>query len=98
MRVIWSDRALARVSEIALFIARDSKPAATRWVDDLFDSVERLGEFPELGKPGRDVTTPGVREFVIGDFRVFYDVSTYIAVLTVRRARQLIDEDELQGD
>ena len=98
MRVIWSDRALARVSEIALFIARDSNSTATRWVDDLFDSVKRLGEFPELGKPGRDVTAPGVREFVVGDFRVFYDVSTDVEILTVRRARQLIDEDELQGD
>lgn len=50
MRVLWSDRALDRVAEVAAYIAQDSEPAAVRWVEDLFDAVERLTGFPELGK------------------------------------------------
>ena len=93
-----SDRALERVSEVALFIAQDSKQAATRWVERLFEEVERLAGFPELGKPGRDIAAPGVRELVVGDFRVFYEVHENIEILTVRRSRELIDESELVGD
>jgi hypothetical protein len=50
-----------------------------------------------MGKLARDVATPGVHELVFGDFRVFYEVTSTIDVLTVRRARQLIDEDEFRS-
>ena len=98
MRIIWSDRALERVEDIAVYIAQDNPSAATRWVDELFAQVERLSEFPEMGKPGRDVATPGIRELVLGDFRVFYEVGIDIDIHSVRRASQLIDESEFGGD
>ena len=98
MRVIWSDRALERVEEIAGYIAQDSPSAAKRWVEELFAEVERLGAFPEMGKPGRDIATPGIRELVLGDFRVFYEVGLDIDVHSVRRASQLIDESEFGRD
>ncbi|MDP2182762.1 MAG: type II toxin-antitoxin system RelE/ParE family toxin [Actinomycetota bacterium] len=94
MKVVWSKRARRRVTEIARYIAQDSPQASGRWVDEIFETVEALGDFPSLGKPGRDVATPGIRELVFGDFRVFYEVGTDVDVLTVRRASQLVDEDE----
>ena len=59
MRVVWSERALMRVEEISLYIAQDSPGAASRWIENLFDEVERLGDFPELGKSGRDCIHTG---------------------------------------
>ena len=50
-----------------------------------------------LGKPARDVAVSGVHELVFGDFRIFYEVTSTIDVLTVRRASELIDEDELSA-
>ncbi len=97
MRIRWSDRALERVEEIAAYIEQDDLAAAARWVEELFTAVDRLGDFPEMGKPGRDVVTPGIRELVLGDFRVFYEVGVDVDVHSVRRARQLIDEDEFSG-
>ena len=97
MRIRWSERALERVEEIAAYIEQDDLAAAARWVEELFTAVDRLGDFPEMGKPGRDVVTPGIRELVIGDFRVFYEVGVDVDVHSVRRARQLIDEDEFSG-
>jgi len=94
MRVIWSDRALERVQEIASYIEQDSPLAATHWVEDLFAAVGELASFPEMGKPGRDVATPGIRELVFGDFRVFYEVGDDVEVHSVRRGAQLIDEDQ----
>jgi toxin ParE1/3/4 len=98
MRVIWSGRALERVEEIALYIARDSVQTAARWTVELFDEVERLAAFPKSGKVGRDVETPGIREMVWGAYRVFYEVGADVEILTVRRGSQRLDEDELRGD
>ncbi len=98
MRVIWSARALERVVEIAAYIAQDSESAAARWVDELFDEVAELGHYPKMGKVGRGVATPGIRELVLGDFRVFYEIGEDVDVLSVRRASQLIDESEFTAD
>jgi toxin ParE1/3/4 len=98
MRVVWSKRATARVIEIARYIAQDSPQAAERWSDALISAVDGLGDFPGMGKPARDVMAPGVHELVFGDFRVFYEVTSTIDVLSVRRARRLVDEDELRRE
>jgi plasmid stabilization system protein ParE len=97
MRVVWSKRATARVVEIARYIAVDSPQAAERWSEALISAVDGLGDFPGMGKLARDVATPGVHELVFGDFRVFYEVTANIDILTVRRARQLIDEGEFRS-
>ena len=97
MRIIWSGRALERVEEIAAYIEQDNPSAAAHWVEELFAEVESLGDFPEMGKPGRGVATPGIRELVVGDFRIFYEVGADIDIHSVRRASQLIDEDEFGG-
>ena len=97
MTIVWSDRALERVEEIATYIEQHDPAAAARWVEELFTAVDRLGDFPEMGKPARDVVTPGIRELVVGDFRVFYEVGADIDVHSVRRASQLVDEDEFSG-
>lgn len=98
MRVIWSQRALERVEEIAGYIAQDSPSAAVRWTKALFDQVEELGEFPGMGKPARDVATPGIRELVLGEYRVFYEEGADVDVHSVRHGSQLVDEDEFARD
>jgi plasmid stabilization system protein ParE len=37
MQVIWTDPALERVDEIAVYIARDDPDAAARWAEELFE-------------------------------------------------------------
>lgn len=88
---------LERVEEIADYIAQGSVAAAATWVEELFAQVQRLADFPEMGKPGRDVATPGIRELIVGDFRVFYEVGIGVDIHSVRRASQLIDEDEFSA-
>jgi plasmid stabilization system protein ParE len=41
MQVIWTDPALERVDETAVYIARDDPAAADRWTLELFAAVER---------------------------------------------------------
>jgi toxin ParE1/3/4 len=97
MKVVWSKRALERVEEIALYIARDDSQAAIDWTLGLFDSVEWLAQYPRMGRPARDVEAEGIRELVYGAFRVFYQVSDAVEVITVRRGSEALDECEFRG-
>ena len=48
-QLIWSPSAKFDLKDIAAFIAEDSHSAAERFVDSLFQVVERLADFPESG-------------------------------------------------
>ncbi|MDZ4064785.1 MAG: type II toxin-antitoxin system RelE/ParE family toxin [Coriobacteriia bacterium] len=98
MQVIWTDPALERVAEIAVYIARDDPDAADRWTVEFFDVAERLADFPDSGRMVPEVGAREVRELIFGAYRVFYRVGSAVEVLSVRHGSQLIRGDEVRGD
>ena len=62
MTVEWSPLAVADVKAIHAYIAKDSLVAAERMVVRIKEAVERLADFPPMGRAGR---VAGTREFVI---------------------------------
>ena len=97
MRIVWSPLALERVEDIAQYIAEDKPSAAVEWVDGIFDTVERLADFPESGRVVPEVGGRRIREVVFGAYRIIYSVRDQIDILTVRRSSQLLRMSEL-GD
>lgn len=95
MKVEWSPLALDCVSEIAHYIAKDNLDAAERWVNELFDSVERLADFPESGRTVPEVGIRRIRELIFGAYRVIYNVEDKVQILTVRRGSRLLDLSEI---
>lgn len=62
MTVVWSPRAIRHLASLREYIARDSPAAAARIGSILLTTVERLAEFPNVGRPGR---VSGTRECVV---------------------------------
>jgi len=93
--VEWSPLALDRVSDIARYIAKDNPGAAERWMNELFDSVERLADSPESGRVVPEVGVRRIRELIFGAYRVIYSVKDEVEILTVRRGSQLLDVSEI---
>jgi plasmid stabilization system protein ParE len=98
VQVVWTDPALERVDEIAVYIARDDPDAAARWTVALFDVVARLVDFPESGRTVPELGARDVRELIFGAYRVFYRVGPAVEVLSVRHGSQLIRLEEVGGD
>lgn len=97
MRIVWSPLALERVEDIAQYIAEDKPGAAVEWVDGIFDTVERLADFPESGRVVPEVGGHRIREVIFGTYRVIYSIRGQVDILTVRRSSQLLRMSEL-GD
>jgi toxin ParE1/3/4 len=97
MRIVWSPLALERVEDIAQYIAEDKPSAAVEWVEGIFDTVERLSDFPESGRVVPEVGGRRIREVIFGAYRIIYSVRDQIDILTVRRGDQLLRMSEL-GD
>lgn len=98
MKVEWSPLALERVDDIAQYIARDNPEAAVRWVVDLFETVERLADYPESGRIVPEVGVRRIREVIFGAYRVIYSVRENVGILTVRRGSQLLRLTEIDDD
>jgi len=73
MRVHWSDRAIADLSEIKAYISEDSESAALAWLEHLFSVVKHLEIFPDQGRRVPEVSDhPELRELLVRNYRVLY--------------------------
>lgn len=98
MQVVWTDPALERVAEVAVYIAQDDPDAADRWTVELFNAVARLVDFAESGRMVPELGARDVRELIFGAYRVYYRVGSAVEVLSVRHGSQLIRSDEVCED
>ena len=98
MKLTWSPLAIERVSEIAEYIAHDKPTAAEKWVDKIFNLVERLSEFSESGRVVPEMNNKMFREIISGNYRVIYKhEKTEILILTVRHGKQILPVEEIKA-
>jgi toxin ParE1/3/4 len=99
VKIVWAPRALERVAEQAAHIARDRPGTADRWVEGLFNAVDRLACFPSSARQVDEVGRADIREIVYSGCRVIVRVEPdRVVVLTVRHQRQRTAPDDLQVD
>ncbi|KIH84291.1 type II toxin-antitoxin system RelE/ParE family toxin [Pseudomonas batumici] len=64
MRVEWLKTALKNLDDAAAYIALDNPQAAQAFMIEVRASVQRLAQFPAMGREGR---IPGTREWPLPD-------------------------------
>ncbi|WP_459938550.1 type II toxin-antitoxin system RelE/ParE family toxin [Desulfonatronum parangueonense] len=90
-RLIWTEPALLDLDEIAEYIALDNPHAASRYVQRVFDCVERLEFYPNSGKIPRELPRSSYREVVVPPCRVFYRVDgETVYILHIIRSERLL--------
>ena len=90
-RLIWAAPALTDVNEIAEYIALDDRTAATRYVRKVFDTVDRLKQFPNSGRRLAELPDSRYREVVVPPCRVFYrEEGGSVFILYVMRSERLL--------
>ena len=96
MNIRWSPLSIDRVTEIALFIAKDKIGAADKWIDSIFSAVEKLSKFPQSGRIVPEFKKEDIRELIHSNYRIIYQISqSEIEILTVRLDKQLLSENEI---
>jgi toxin ParE1/3/4 len=82
--VSWTDPAVGDLENIHEYIARDAIVYADAMVQEIFDAVDRLENFPLSGRVVPELNDANTREVVVGSYRVIYDVSgEMIRILSV---------------
>jgi toxin ParE1/3/4 len=66
-----SDRAVADLDEIWLYISQDNPDSADKFIGELASRFPKLASMPEMGRL-REELSPGLRSFPVGRYIVFY--------------------------
>lgn len=95
VKIIWSDRSIEDINNIAEFIAKDSTKYAKIQVQRFFDRIEILIAHPYAGRIVPEINDKTIRELIIGNYRIIYRiVSEYqIDILTVHHSRRLLSNN-----
>jgi plasmid stabilization system protein ParE len=75
MRVRYTPAARADLKAIRAYVARDSAVYADRLVQEIRAAASQLKSFPELGSVVEDWGRPDLRELIVGNYRIIYQLT-----------------------
>ena len=73
-KIIWSPEAVADLTEIRDYVARDSDTYAAALVERILSSIDRLSDFPNLGQRVPELDDDFIRQLIVDRYRVIYRV------------------------
>lgn len=72
VEIRWTSEAVAWLKDIHDYIALDNPPAALRVVEGIYQRVQMLREFPDIGHRYRSEEDGEVRILLYGHYRIAY--------------------------
>jgi toxin ParE1/3/4 len=91
MKIYFTTRAKSDMAEIVEYISQDNPQAAKKWANAIFDSVNGLDDFPEIGRIVPEYAEDTIREIIIGQYRIVYKINQpqkEIYIITVHHSRR----------
>jgi addiction module RelE/StbE family toxin len=70
--VKWTKNALEDLDDIAKYISKDSPKFATIFVNQIFETIRHLEQFPKLGRIVPEYNNPDIREIIYKNYRIIY--------------------------
>ena len=91
LELIWSQEALEDIESIASYIQKDSSIYAKSVVSKIFEKVEILADFPEIGRVVPEISQKEIRELFVYSYRLVYRINTKnIIIIAVIHGRRII--------
>jgi len=96
-QVRWTPQAADDLDAVAEFITENSPHFAGLFVMDVLQAVDRLAEFPELGRIVPEIGDKTIRELILGNYRIIYRLrSEAVEILTIHHGARLLDPKRLK--
>lgn len=71
-KINWTEKAIEWLQEIHDYIAENNPVAANNTINDLYNKVQMLREYPKLGHYYRIIPTGEIRILLYGHYRIGY--------------------------
>ena len=91
VKVKWSDDSINDLKEICKFIASDSPHYANVFNNRIFEMVEHLELFPEIGRRVPESDDPNVKEMIYKGYRIIYQIKkNYLEIISIIHGSRLL--------
>jgi plasmid stabilization system protein ParE len=84
-QIVWTLAARRDLRRIVQHVSRDNIDAAVRLGQDIFEKVEMLRSFPEVGRVVPEQQNPSIREIILRPYRIVYRHRSGTAQVSVLR-------------
>jgi len=91
--VRWTPQAADDLQAIYDFIARDSPHYARVTIEGVLAAIDRLEQFPLMGRHVPERSREDLRELIKPPYRIVYRVSEVVKILTIFRASRLFPSE-----
>lgn len=99
MKIAWSPLAITRLKEISEYIALDNLSATNKFIDDVFNKVDKLKSNVEIGHIVPELNIKNFREIIFGNYRTIYKYNQkVIFILTVRNFKQILPLSDINNN
>jgi len=89
MKIRWTHPAIESLRNLHSYIAKDSEIYASSFVHRIVLSVEKLTNFPRLGRVVPEADEETIRELLYQNYRIIYRIkSELVEILTVIHGRR----------
>ena len=89
MKTFWTEPAIEDLRNLHGYIARDSEVYASSFVQRIILAVDKLPDFPRLGRMVPEADQEMIREILYQNYRIIYRIkSDLIEILTVIHGRR----------
>ena len=89
MKILWTEPSIEDLRNLHSYIARDSEIYASIFVQRIILAVERLADFPRLGRVVPEADEEMIRELLFQNYRIIYRINNdLIEILTVIHGRR----------
>ena len=98
VEVRWTDKALADIEALAVYIAKDSEKYAVIEVARIFEAENILMQYPKSGRMVPELGREDIREIIRGNYRIIYRLisKNRIDILTIHHSRKLFKRSLLR--
>ncbi|MBN1664050.1 MAG: type II toxin-antitoxin system RelE/ParE family toxin [Deltaproteobacteria bacterium] len=95
MKIVWTQEALERLTEIDAYISKDRPERASKFINQLIEHTAPLSSQPRLGRTVPELHNPNIRELIFKKYRIVYRLrENLIEILTVFEGHMLLQIDE----
>ncbi|MCK4448034.1 MAG: type II toxin-antitoxin system RelE/ParE family toxin [Candidatus Marinimicrobia bacterium] len=91
MKIEWTEPALSDLESIRDYIGKDSEYYASRFIGRIIEAVERLEQFPEMGRRVPEAEEDNIREILFQNYRIMYraEPQRILVLVVIHAARDL---------
>jgi toxin ParE1/3/4 len=98
-RVSWTDQGWDDLDSICLFIARDSPRFSEVVAQRIFQTTQRLADFPRMGRIVPEIGQSHIREVLVHGYRIIYRLlEDEVEIITIHHGARPLEGIEPAND